>query len=164
MTAGGGFTELYWEQQERLLRLAYLISGDRGIAEDAVAEAFARVWPRWQSGQVKDPASYLRRVVVNELMRGGRRRALERRVAQQRSGDDRGGRAVAEQVTDHEVVWGALLALPAPQRAVIVLRYFEDLSDEQIAVALRTPAGTVKSRLARALGRLRLALRETSDA
>jgi len=164
VAAGGSFTELYWAQQGRLLRLAYLVSGDLGVAEDAVAEALARVWPRWQAGQVEDPGSYLRRAVVNEPLRGGRRRALERRAAQLHKGDDRGGRAVAEQVTDHETVWRALLALPAPQRIVIVLRYFEELSEAQIAVALRVPAGTVKSRLARGLDRLRLVLRETADA
>jgi RNA polymerase sigma-70 factor (sigma-E family) len=164
MTASGSFTELYREQHGSLLRLAYLVSGDLGVAEDAVAEAFARVWPRWRSGQVRDPAPYLRRTVVNEVLRGGRRRSIERRAAGVRSGDDRGGRTVAEQVADHEAVWRALLELPASQRAVLVLRYFEDLSDAQIAVALRLPPGTVKSRLARGLHRLRHSLRETADA
>jgi RNA polymerase sigma-70 factor (sigma-E family) len=164
MAAAGSFAELFWEQQARLLRLAYLIGGDLGVAEDAVAEAFAKVWPRWRSGQVADPASYLRRTVVNELLRGLRRRALEQRAAELRRGDDRGGRAVADQVTDHETVWHALLSLPVPQRAAIVLRYYEDLSDAQIAVLLRAPVGTVKSRLARGLDRLRLVLKETADA
>src|SRR4029450_10248619 len=101
-----------WRQQTSLLRLAYLISGDLGVAEDAVAEAFARVWPRWLAGQVEDPGPYLGRAGGNELLRGRGGRARGGGWPERRRGDDRGGGAVAEQVADHETLWRALQALP----------------------------------------------------
>jgi RNA polymerase sigma-70 factor (sigma-E family) len=164
MTHRDGFSELYQSHRLGLLRLAYVLSGDQARAEDAVAEAVARVWPKWRSGRVRDPVKYLRRAVVNEVLRGSRRRALERRLAERRAGDHRGRRTLADHVTDHEAVWAALLELPSSQRVAIVLRYFEGLSEAEAAAVLGTRVGTVKSRVARGLARLRVTLKEHVDA
>jgi RNA polymerase sigma-70 factor (sigma-E family) len=164
VTQGQEFGEFYQSHRLGLLRLAYLLSGDQGRAEDAVAEAVARVWLKWQSGGVAEPAGYLRRAVINEVLRSNRRRALERRLGQLRSGDHRGVRTVADHVTDREAIWRALLILPAPQRVAIVLRYYEGLSEAETANELGTRVGTIKSRVARGMDRLRVALKEHTDA
>jgi RNA polymerase sigma-70 factor (sigma-E family) len=159
-----GFAGLYREHWKALLRFAWLMTGDAARAEDAVAEALANVWPLWRAGRVRNPSAYLRRAILNELMRGRRRLLLERRHGDRRSGDHRGIRQVAEQVADQEAVWRALLGLPAEQRAAIVLRYFEDLTEAQTAEVLNVSVGTVKSRVSRGLARLRPTLEETINA
>ena len=158
------FAELYHAHWVGLYRLAWLLSGDAGRAEDAVAEAFAKVWPRWHTGRIDNGPAYLRRTMLNELQRGRRRWLLERRVGDRRSGDDRGALHLAEQVTDRDSVWRALLGLPTHQRAAIVLRYYEDLTEAETAMVLGTTVGTVKSRVGRGLARLRLSLEETTNA
>ena len=149
------FIEIYRTQRDRLFRLAVLICGDLDRSEEAVAECFARVLPRWRSGRIDDTALYLRRAVVNEVLGGFRRRVLERRVADRRSGDERGARSLEEHVTGHDQMWTALQALPDHQRAVLVLRFYDDLSEIRTAEVLGVSVGTVKSRVSRALIRLR---------
>ena len=145
---------------DALLRLAYLLSGDQRVAEEAVAEALARVYGQWQRGKVADFGPYARRAVVNQLRGGFRRRILERREEARRRGDDRGGRALDDQVADREALKAALLRLPPRQRAAVVLRYYEDLSEAQAAEVLGTSVGTVKSQVSRGLDRLRTMLDE----
>lgn len=160
------FDEIYTAHRDDLYRLAVLICGDRARSEDAVADVFARVLPRWRRGTVLDhPRSYLRRALVNELTGGFRRRALERRVAARQWGDDRGGPTMEAQVGEHDVLQAALLRLPMAQRAVLVLRFYADLGEAETARLLKVSPGTVKSRTARALARLRVLLdEETIDA
>jgi RNA polymerase sigma-70 factor (sigma-E family) len=160
MGAGGEFDEIYAAHRDGLFRLGVLICGDRARSEDAVAEAFAKVLPRWRRGGVEQPGHYLRRALVNELTGGFRRRAIERREAARRWGDDRGAQGVDAHVCEHTSMRDALFCLPAAQRAVLVLRFYEDLSEAETASVLDVSLGTVKSRTSRALERLRQILQE----
>jgi RNA polymerase sigma-70 factor (sigma-E family) len=155
------FGELVDRHHVRLTHLAFMLCGDRAQAEDAVAEAYARVWPRFRRGRVTEPLPYLRRAVVNQVNGALRRLVLERREASRCEADARVSVRVEEAVNDRETLRPALLALPAPQRAVVVLRYLEDLSEDETASLLGIQPGTVKSRSARALEQLRRLLGES---
>jgi RNA polymerase sigma-70 factor (sigma-E family) len=155
-----GFEELYAAERDGLLRLAVLVCHDRGRAEDAVAEAFARVYPKWRAGGVDRPAFYLRRAVLNQLTGGFRRRAVERREAERLWGDERGETVFDVLLSDRAALVEGLASLSENQRAVLVLRFYEDRSEAEIADILDVPTGTVKSRCARALARLRDLLEE----
>lgn len=154
------FIEIYRCERGGLFRLAMLVCGEKSRAEEAVAEGFARVLPRWRSGKLEDPALYLRRAVMNQLLGGFRRLALERAYAELRTGDERGAQGIDERVIDHGAVWAALCELPVRQRAAVVLRYYEDLTESEAAQVLGVRLGTVKSRVSRALVRLRELLAE----
>ena len=120
-----------------------------------MAEAYARVWPRWRRGQVDDLYPYLRQAVVHQIYGGHRRRLLERREAERAPTGRRRRPAFERQVDDHAQLWAALGRLSPPHRAVVVLRLVEDLSEEEAATMLGIAPGTVKSRLSRALDHLR---------
>jgi RNA polymerase sigma-70 factor (sigma-E family) len=150
------FGELVAVHHQRLARLAYLLCGDRQQAEDAVAEAYAKVWPRYRRGSVDDVGAYLRQAVVNQIRGGFRRRIVERREEQRQIIDLRHVDPEEGVVDARESLTPAIAALPAPQRAVIVLRYYEDLSEEDTARLLGISVGTVKSRSSRGLQRLRV--------
>ncbi len=154
------FATVFEAQHRRAVRLAYLLTSDRDLAEDIVAEAFAKVFVPWQRGEVRDVAGYLRRAVVNEANSKLRRRYLERREASRRSGDDRGQRSVESDHVDRDQMWTALQQLPDRQRRAIVLRYYEDLSEAQTAALLGVSVGTVKSQVSRGLDRLQRLLGE----
>ena len=161
MGVDGRFDEIYTAHRDDLFRIAVLICGDRARSEDAVADVFAKVLPRWRAGTVlEQPRSYLRRALVNELTGGFRRKALERRVAAKQWGDDRGRPALDTQVSEHDEMHRMLGRLPVAQRAVLVLRYYADLSEAETAELLRISPGTVKSRTSRAMARLRELLEE----
>jgi RNA polymerase sigma-70 factor (sigma-E family) len=147
-----------------LARLAYLMSGDAETAQDIVAEAFARSWAPWQRGTVDDLGPYVRRTVVNLCLQGQRRRFLERRSLESVRGrpptaSEEPGLAVAHLVDLRR----ALQALSVEHRAVVVLRYFADLSEKDTAEVLQLSTGTVKSRTARALKALRPLMGGTDD-
>ena len=125
-----------------------------------MAEAFAKVFPQWRRGQVYDPSAYLRRAVVNEVTSRGRRRVLEDREVRRRSSRGRGDPGVDELVAGRDLVVRALRRLPVRQRAVVVLRYYDDLSEAEVADLLGLSVGTVKSHTARALERLRVELED----
>jgi RNA polymerase sigma-70 factor (sigma-E family) len=154
------FGEVYRSQRDRLARIAFLICHSREEADDAVAEAVARTWRRWRRGGIDDLAAYLRRAVVNELMTVLRVRRRE--TALRGSGSfDAAASDVADTVVAEDAMWRALAVLPIRQRAVLVLRYFEDLTEAQAAAVLGLRVGTVKSRAARGLVRLRGLLEDT---
>lgn len=146
------FTEVYTTEKVRLFHIAYAMCGDQRAAEDAVAEAISRVWPRFRAGKVIDPAPYLRRAVANVIVSGRRRRRSEA-VAYERHGPD------VTELEDPDLanrfVWDLIQQLPMEQRAVLVLRFVAGMSEVEIAAALRTPRGTVKSRTSRAMQTLR---------
>jgi RNA polymerase sigma factor (sigma-70 family) len=141
-------------ESRRLFQLAYLLCGDRGTAEDAVAEAVARVWRRGLRKPIEDVRPYLRRTLVNLLARQHHRSASEA-AALVRHGPGGDVPEVSAEALDHLAVEMALLRLPMKQRTVVVLRYFEGMSEAEIASTLRVARGTVKSRAARALEALR---------
>jgi RNA polymerase sigma-70 factor (sigma-E family) len=138
----------------RLLRVAQLLTGDRGRAEDLVQDAYARAYLRWDKIQADDPWAYVRRCVVNGYTDWWRRKPWREQ-----------SRAITPErgpVPDHAAVQAdrdalllALRALSRRERAVIVLRFYQDLSEAQIAGALGIAPGTVKSANLRALRKLR---------
>jgi RNA polymerase sigma factor (sigma-70 family) len=141
--------ETYRELRLPLLRLAFLLTGSRETAEDVVQSAFAAAQPRWH--RIEDPPAYLRRSVVN-LAKDGQRREFRRRGLL---------RAEAESFTAIPALdetWALVRGLPATQRAVVVLHYYEDLPLVEIGHLLARPASTVRSDLRRALTRLRKVL------
>ena len=145
------FEQVVQDDGRRMAQLAFFLCRDRAEAEDLVSEAYARTWRRWETGQVDELVPYLRRTVVNLARKRWRRELLFRRYQSRSSVAFAVGQEVAREV---ELV-DAVLRLPGPQRAVMVLRYFEDLNEEETAQLLGVAVGTVKSRCSRALSSLR---------
>jgi RNA polymerase sigma-70 factor (sigma-E family) len=148
------FAVVFNEHHRRAVRLAYLLTGDPDQAEDVVADAMAKVYVQWRRGRVDDVGPYLRRAVANQANSRLRRRYLERREASRQTGDGRGVRLVDDQAADRDTMWRAIQQLPDRQRQVVVLRYYEDLSEAATADVLGISTGTVKSSLSRGLTRL----------
>jgi RNA polymerase sigma-70 factor (sigma-E family) len=144
-----------------LLRSAYLMVDDRGEAEDLVQECLlrlARKWPRVRS--MEHPGAYARRVLFSLVLDGGRqrsRRSSELSAIETPPARDGDGVRTAALDARADLV-RALGELPARQRAVLVLRYFVDLPETEVAAILNCPSGTVKSSTSRGLERLREAL------
>lgn len=157
------FSAVFREQYPRAVRLAYLYCGDSYMAEDAVADAMANVFVRWRAGKVREVGPYLRRAVVNEVRRSGRRKVVARRHRERRRGDLRGGRASTDTVEDRDEMLVALQQLPERQRLAVVLRYYERLSELETAEVMGITVGGVKSQTSRALEHLR-ALLATEEA
>jgi RNA polymerase sigma-70 factor (sigma-E family) len=157
------FTDLVLGVSSRLLRTAYAVCGDRQLAEDAVQSALASACRSWERVRGADnPEAYLRRMVVNELL--SRRRQKSWRFAAASSPAAEGIHASHEDaVVDHQVVWSAIGVLPPRQRAVVVLRYYEGLSEAEIADTLGVRPGTVKSQAAAAIDHLRRTLGDRAD-
>lgn len=149
-----GFATLYAAHNRQLVRFAYLLTGDPGMAEDLVADVFAAVLRRWGNSDIDDPQAYLRRAVVNRFNSRLRRRYVARRHRQTADGSDRGVVRSDAQLAERDAMFQALDRLPEGQRTVVVLRYYEDLSVAEAAQALGVSEGTVKSQTARALERL----------
>ncbi|HET9673014.1 MAG TPA: SigE family RNA polymerase sigma factor [Actinomycetota bacterium] len=150
----GRLADLYARHAPGAGRLAYLLTGDRHLAEDLTQEAFVRAFGRFRDLRRPDAFEwYLRRTVVNLSRSHFRRRRTERDflAAQPR----REPATPAADPTEHDAMWRTLQTLPPRQRAAIVLRYYEDLTDAQVAETLRCPVGTVKSLIHRGLERLR---------
>jgi RNA polymerase sigma-70 factor, ECF subfamily len=156
-TGGDPFAEAVAQHHQALARLAYALCGNLTQAEDAVAEAYAKVWPKWRRGKVDNVFPYLRRTVVNEVYGRHRRRRLERREAARPPEPGPDGQ-FESRVDDRDALWEGLSRLSTPLRVVVVLRIVEDLSEEQTAALLDIPTGTVKSRLSRGLTVLRSAI------
>jgi RNA polymerase sigma-70 factor (sigma-E family) len=152
-TAGGRLEELYRAHATDALRLAYLLTGDRGLAEDLAQDAFVKVFGRFHDLRNREAFWwYLRRTIVNLSRSHFRRRRVERAwLAHQHVEETHTDPDVAER----ERLRVALMALRPEQRAAIVLRYFEDLSEADTAQALGVAVGTVKSMVSRGMERLR---------
>ena len=158
----GAYGEIVHAYEGIAFRTAYLIAGDASDAEDAAQEGFVKAFyalPRFRSGAALRP--WLLRIVANEAR--NRRRSAGRRahLALQAAGDAPSGEAAPSpeaallSTEQHETLLAAVNGLRDDDRLVIACRYFLDLSEEETAVALGWRRGTVKSRLSRALGRLR---------
>ena len=155
------FDELFLKHYAPALRLAALLEGDPTRAEDAVCDAFARVYARTRRGGVDDVGPYLRQAVVNAVRGSWRRRQVERRHARRLEIDasaDASAGAFEVDIVERDAVWAALRQLPPGQRRVVVLRYYEDLSEAEVARLLRITAGTVKSQAAKGLAALHVML------
>jgi RNA polymerase sigma-70 factor (sigma-E family) len=139
----------------RIRRTARLLVGDPDLADDLVGEAIARTLPRWRAGRVEDAPAYVRRVVVNLASRRWRRLALGRRrdaAALEWSPEPTDE---SEVVAERDRTLRAVMRLPPRRRAVVVLRFYEDMTVADIADVLAVAEGTVKSQLSRALEQLR---------
>ena len=155
---GGRLGELYAAHAPDAVRLAYLLTGDRALAEDLVHEAFVRLFGRFRDLRNPDAfGSYLRTTVVNLAKSHFRRRRVERAYVDRASGEPDVHPEV--DVEGRESMWRALQRLQPRQRAAIVLRYYEDLSEAQTAEVLGCAVGTVKSLVSRGIDQLREELR-----
>jgi RNA polymerase sigma-70 factor (sigma-E family) len=156
--------DLYASTGAASVRLAYLLTGDRALAEDIAQDAFVRVVGRL--GHLRDPGAfdaYVRRAIVNLAKNHYRRRAIERRfLSTSHAPEDVPGHE--RQLVDRHAIVGALGRLSPRQRAAIVLRYYEDLSEDAIAQIIRCRPATVRSLIARGMQALRSDLLETLDA
>jgi RNA polymerase sigma-70 factor (sigma-E family) len=147
--------EVYERSAPAGFRLAYLLTGDRALAEDLVQEAFLRFVGRLH--HLRDPDAfdgYLRRTIVNLSKDTFRRRAVERSYVERHTAELREGHTDPD-VAGYESMRAALLSLPQRQRAAIVLRYYEDLPESEIADLLHCRPATVRSLVARGLESLR---------
>ena len=145
--------ELYRAHRMTLVRLATLLTDDRGLAEELVHDAFLALQERWPT--LADPRAafgYLRTTVINNVRSTHRRRAMARRHLRVGEPEALPGADFALLIAEeHRQVIAALRRLPRRQREVLVLRYWSDLSEAEIAEALGVSRGTVKSTASRAL-------------
>lgn len=156
------FADFVRARTPTLFRTAYLLTGDYQRAEDLLQTTLLRLYQRWpQIDAMERPAAYARKVLVNQAVSWWRLRSSHETGLQQQDEPAWGGRV--EEVAEHERVWQAVLTLPRRQRAVIVLKYFEDLSEAEIAETLHMARGTVKSHGHAAARRLAVLLAEPAD-
>jgi RNA polymerase sigma-70 factor (sigma-E family) len=157
------FREFMRGRWPAMVRLAYGLTGDLGHAEDVAQAAFARAYASWSRvAGTGDPDAYVRRIVINENRgRFRKRRVAEDLVAAVPERPGRPGRSaagttdMADALSDSAALLSALRRLAPRQRAVIVLRYWMDMSEAETAAALSCSVGTVKSQASRALAALR---------
>jgi RNA polymerase sigma-70 factor (sigma-E family) len=142
------------ERADRLLRTAVLLTGSREAGQDLLQTALERLLRHWRtlSG---DPEGYLRRTLYNLAADGFRRQGRLQRKLQLLRADTRPQPDVTAQVDLRDALVRMLVQLPPRQRAVLVLRYWEQLSEAETAAVLGWPEGTVKSAASRGLRRLR---------
>ena len=159
------FDRFVADSTETLMRTAFLIVWDLQEAEDIVQETLlevARRWPRVR--RMSHPVAYARRILVNRAVSGAGKRARTRSELGGEAPPERADdTAAADAIGIHDELMQALADLPPRQRAVLVLRYFLDLPEAEVAAALKCSLGTVKSTAARGLARLEQAMRPTND-
>jgi RNA polymerase sigma-70 factor (sigma-E family) len=150
------FEEFVVARSERLLRTAYLLTRDHALAEDLLQTSLAKAWSSWNRIE-SDPESYVRRILVNTFSTWWRRRwngeLPTEELPEPAASEPRSGGTDLATSTD---LWDAVGRLPKRQRAVIVLRFYEDLSEAAAAKLLGISAGTIKSQTAKALAKLRI--------
>ncbi|MCZ4499193.1 MAG: SigE family polymerase sigma factor [Marmoricola sp.] len=157
------FADWMAARQHRLLRTAYLLTGDVHAAEDLTQTALAKVYLAWDRVSAAESVdAYARRILINEHTSMWRRLWRHREVVTDTSAHD-----VPVPATEYDGVgaalWDAVRALPERQRAVVVLRYYEQLSEKEAAAALGISVGTIKSQSSRALDTLRGHLGSRTD-
>jgi RNA polymerase sigma-70 factor (sigma-E family) len=159
--ARAAVTALYREHATGLIRLAYITSGSRSVAEDVVQEAFCGLYRRWAQLSDTDKAlAYVRSSVLNGCRSAWRRAQRRPRVVHLPPAAS--AEAAALTAEDQREVVAALQRLPDRQREALVLRFYLDLTDTQIADAMRISPGTVRSTIHRGIAALGIVLKETS--
>jgi RNA polymerase sigma-70 factor (sigma-E family) len=154
-------TALYREHALGLARLAYITSGSRSVAEDVVQEAFCGLYRRWAQLADTDKAlSYLRSSVLNGCRTAWRQAGRRPHILHLPSADS--AEAAALNAEEERAVVAALQRLPDRQREALLLRYYLDLTDTEIAAAMGIGASTVRSTIARGIAALGIVLKETS--
>ncbi len=154
------YIEAAWS---RLFRTAHALTGDQHEAEDLLQAALVKAYSSW--GRVRaadDRDAYVRRMLVNQLL-SWRRRVRHRAEVPTDAPPERATPGPETAVTEATAMWHALATLPPRRRAVVVLRYYEDLSEREIANLLRIAPGTVKSQCSAALRSLRDELSTTTS-
>jgi RNA polymerase sigma-70 factor (sigma-E family) len=160
---GGRLGELYARHAAEATRLAYLLTGDRQLAEDLVQDAFVKLAGRLV--HLRDPGAfdaYLRRTVVNLANSHFRRKQVERTYLSRTAAEP----PVFGEAPDtgrRDELWDGLLRLPIRQRTAIVLRVYEDLPEDRVADILGCRPGTVRSLVSRGLAELRVHVRSDDD-
>jgi RNA polymerase sigma-70 factor (sigma-E family) len=153
------FEEFAAARTQGLLRYATVLTCDRHLAEDILQEVLVRVFRKWKRiEQLQVPETYVRRMITNEFLSWRRRRASTD-LPQSPQAMTQLGKSVGDPTTgynERDALLADIAALPKRQRAVLVLRYFCDLPDEQIAEVMGCGTGTVRSHVSRALATLRL--------
>jgi RNA polymerase sigma-70 factor (sigma-E family) len=161
MATDEDFRGLFAQHYARLCRLGFLLTGDPARAEELAQDALVRTWRRWRLvGRPDNPGTYARKVLVNRHRSLLRRALVEARYLYRDRPDAWSG---DEHREDAIVLWAATRRLPPRQQAVLVLRYYEDLSEAEIARVLAIPVGTVKTLARRGLARLRRNLDATTQ-
>jgi RNA polymerase sigma-70 factor (sigma-E family) len=148
------YEEFVATRSQALLRYGYVLTGNAHDAADLLQEGLIRLRGAWgRVANKNDPEGYVRKIMARQHISAWRRRRRERLVRAVPEGryDEPG----LERAEHDQRLWEALTALPQRQRAVLVLRYYEELSDEEIAATLGISRGTVRSQASRALGKLR---------
>lgn len=145
------FDEFVRARLPQLLGFARALTGSEHAAADLVQDALERCLPRWSRIASDNPDAYVRRVIVNRNI------SVWRRLRRERLTDATPDEGHLDSGTDLDL-WRAIARLPAQQRAVVALRYYEDLSEAEIARVLGCSPGTVKSQASRALTKLRTLL------
>lgn len=155
MTDDAAFAQFVRANMSPLSRTAYLMTGSTASAEDLVQETLLRLYRRRDWLLNADvPLAYARRALANQFV-NDRRRAASREIVLADVPESRTTADSANAVAERDAVWQLLEALPDRQRAAVVLRYYHDLPDKDIAEALECRVGTVRSLISRALSALR---------
>jgi RNA polymerase sigma-70 factor (sigma-E family) len=153
-----GFAGFVRSNTPALLRTAYLLTGNAQHAEELVQDTLVRLYPKWARVEAADvPLAYVRRSLTNGYI-NHQRRAARREFAYPDVPERIDPRDSLAQLADRDEIWTGLRYLPERQRAALVLRFFEDLSDEDTAAALDCRIGTVRSLISRGLATLRAQL------
>ncbi|WP_433612804.1 SigE family RNA polymerase sigma factor [Dactylosporangium sp. CA-139114] len=147
------FSAFVAERAHALLRTAYALTGDRHAAEDLVQSALAKAFARWH--RIEEPEPYLRRMIYNDFVSAWRSPRRRREVIVAEPPEPAGAPVMQSDTALRLLLRDALRRLPPRQRAVVILRYFEDLTVEETAAVLSCRPGTVASQSARALTKLR---------
>ncbi|MGH3470464.1 MAG: SigE family RNA polymerase sigma factor [Nocardioidaceae bacterium] len=158
--AEASFVEFVRARQGSLLRFAYLLTADHQAAEDLVQTALVKTYLAWS--RVREAGAldaYVRRIIVNENVSVWRRAWKRREYSSETLPE---GSVVDPVVDDRDELWAVVRSLPPRQRATIVLRFYEDLSEAEIAEVMACSVGTVKSQTSRALAALRRRVEENS--
>jgi RNA polymerase sigma-70 factor (sigma-E family) len=162
------FTAFVREHTQALLRTAYLLTRNSGEAEELVQDTLAWLYPRWSQVELaQHQLAYVRKAVVNRYL-AGRRRLSATEVpfdaARERASDRPVARDRTAEVDERITLWATLGELSERQRAALVLRFFHDLPDDEVAGVLECRVGTVRSLISRALSTLRVTGNFADDA
>lgn len=155
-SASDEFAAFVAESSRRLLQLARLATGDSERAADLVQSAYANAYRHWPSVREGDPFAYVRRSIINANISWWRRRRGRPEVLVAEPPDWSAVADGTDDVVRRDLLRRALAGLSDRERVVLVLRFFEDLSERDIAIELGIAPGTVKSTSSRALAKLRL--------
>jgi len=164
MEHAAGFSMFVRQNSTTLLRAAYLLTGDRSAAEELLQDTLVRLYPQWSRVQAADvPMAYVRRSLTNNFLNGRRRHSSQDLLFA--DPPERGYEPdLAGRISDRDLVRDLLDQLGPKQRAVVVLRFFHDLTDDQIAAEVGCREGTVRSIVSRSLQALRIETERRSAA